>query len=104
MQFLHQFNQERSNAAHTVRIYAAQIFSLKMQFFMKNFDCSNVPKLRALLEDPSKPDEKYPLLAPFLFPNNDVSSNHPFKAVPLIMVCIETPVSSVTSTKLVLLI
>ena len=88
MQFLHQFNQERSNTVHLARTLAHQLFDLSPNYFMKNFDRTSAPEVRALLENLTKPGEKYPLWAPLLFPNNDVNSIHPFRSAPLVSVCI----------------
>ena len=73
MQFLQQVKQERANIVYTVRSVAGELFGLNPTYFRSKFDRSEIPELQALLQDPDKP-ERYPVLAPMLFPNRDCSN------------------------------
>ncbi|KAH9024193.1 hypothetical protein EDB85DRAFT_277946 [Lactarius pseudohatsudake] len=77
--FLKKLAQERANCAHSVRTHAARILKLDTKFFEKDFDRTNAPELRKLIENPAEPDQKYPIFPPLIFPNHDVRSNYPFK-------------------------
>ncbi|KAF8259062.1 hypothetical protein EI94DRAFT_1814033 [Lactarius quietus] len=71
--FLQQVKQERANIVYTTCSIAGELFSLNPTYFCAKFDRAEIPELQRLLQDPDKP-EKYPVLAPMIFPNRDCSN------------------------------
>jgi len=86
---LHQLKQERSNLVHTARDVIDALLGPEFGFERKIFQSNlsgreNNTKLQALLQNPMKPSEKYPLDAPILFPNQDCTNiGHIFEVKPL---------------------
>ncbi|KAH8976585.1 hypothetical protein EDB86DRAFT_2839908 [Lactarius hatsudake] len=69
---------ERATIVHTTRQIAGQLFKLDPEYFYSQSDRTAIPELKALLYNPSKPEEKYPPFPPMLFPLNDCNSTSPF--------------------------
>jgi hypothetical protein len=78
VQFLHQAQQERANIVHAARQHAGEIFHLDPKYFRSRFKRADIPELQELLQNPNKPNEKYPLWAPMIFPQRDCNSSTPF--------------------------
>jgi hypothetical protein len=70
-EFLHQLKQERSNTVYTARQVAAQLLKVDPSHFASRARRAGVPELEVLLQNPKTPGEKYPILAPMLFPDNN---------------------------------
>jgi hypothetical protein len=86
IQFVAQVKQERANLVSAARRAASDIFKLHSSYFHTKFDRTTIPKLQALLQNPNKPSEKYPLWAPMIFPERDCNSQTPFAVEELAMV------------------
>ncbi|KAH9010865.1 hypothetical protein EDB84DRAFT_1651181 [Lactarius hengduanensis] len=69
---------ERATIVHTARQIAGQLLKLDAEYFHSQYDRTAIPELKALLYNPSKPEEKYPPFPPMLFPLNDCNSTSPF--------------------------
>ncbi|KAH9039003.1 hypothetical protein EDB85DRAFT_2141567 [Lactarius pseudohatsudake] len=69
---------ERATIVHTARQIAGQLLKLDAEYFHSQYDRAAIPELKALLYNPSKPEEKYPPFPPMLFPSNDCNSTSPF--------------------------
>jgi hypothetical protein len=65
---------------YTARQVAAQLLKIDPSHFRSRAPCTGVPELEALLQNPKKPSEKYPILAPMLFPGNNSESLEVFRA------------------------
>jgi len=68
------------------RQVAAQLLKVDLSHFGSRAPHARVPELEALLQNPKKPGEKYPILAPMLFPGNNSESLEVFQADVLINV------------------
>jgi hypothetical protein len=84
--FLQQLKQERANTVHTARQVAAQLLKIDPSHFGSRAPRAGVPELEALLQNPKRPGEKYPILASMLFPSNNSESLEVFQADVLINV------------------
>jgi len=69
--------------AHQV---AAQLLKVDPSHFGSQAPHAGVPELEALLQNPKKPGEKYPVLAPMLFLGNNSKSLEVFQADVLVNV------------------
>jgi hypothetical protein len=85
-EFLHQLKQERSNTVYTACQVAAQLLKVDPSHFGSRAPRAGVPELEALLQNPKKPGEKYPILAPMLFPGNNSDSLEIFQMDVLVYV------------------
>jgi hypothetical protein len=90
IQFLGQVKQERANIVSAACRAASNIFSLDSSYFHTKFDRTSVPQLQALPQNPNKPNEKYPLWAPMIFPGRDCNSQTPFAVEELATVSLRT--------------
>jgi hypothetical protein len=82
--FMNQFNQERSNMVFTARRVAPGLLGLDPQLLRTRANRLDVPEIQALLQNPKKPGEMYPIFAPILFPGKDCNNlAKVFQASPL---------------------
>jgi len=85
-----QLSQERSNLVHAARQVINELLGpgFEQKTFRSNFpDRGSDPRLQALLQNPMKPTEKYPLDAPMLFPGSNCADiGHIFEVEPLFRV------------------
>ncbi|KAI0284931.1 hypothetical protein BC826DRAFT_130280 [Russula brevipes] len=77
--FTCQFNQERSNAVHLARDIAGQLLNVDSRIIGSEPERVKSPVLLALLHNPKKPGEKYPLWASMLFSSQDCNHGEPLK-------------------------
>ncbi|KAF8267082.1 hypothetical protein EI94DRAFT_1802179 [Lactarius quietus] len=77
--FLKQLSQERANSVHLVRSIAGQLLGLDPGIFSRTYDCSTVLALQALLKDPLKPNDWYPLFPRLQYPESNTQSTRPFQ-------------------------
>jgi hypothetical protein len=68
------------------RQVAAQLLKIDPSHFGSRAPRAGVPELEALLQNPKKPHEKYPVLASMLFPGNSSDSLEVFQADALVNV------------------
>jgi hypothetical protein len=71
---------------YTARQVAAQLLKIDPSHFGSRAPRAGVPELEALLQNPKKPGERYPILAPMLFPGNNGESLDVFEADVLVNV------------------
>jgi len=71
---------------YTARQVAAQLLKVDPSHFGSRAPHAGVPELEALLQNLKKPGEKYPVLAPMLFPGNNSESLEVFQADVLVNV------------------
>ena len=67
----------------------AQLLKIDPSHFGSRAPCAGVPELEALLQNPKKPGEKYPILAAMLFPGNNCESLEVFQVDVLINISLE---------------
>ncbi|KAI0290360.1 hypothetical protein BC826DRAFT_1106339 [Russula brevipes] len=67
-------NQERSNMVSTARRVAPGLLGLDPQLLRTRANRLDVPEIQALLQNPKKPGEMYPIFAPILFPGKDCNN------------------------------
>jgi len=75
--FIHQLNQERSNMVFSAHRVAPGLLGLDAHLLRTQTNRLGNPKIQALLQNPKKPGEMYPIFAPILFPEMDC--NNPAK-------------------------
>jgi len=81
---MHQLNQERANMVSTARRVAPALLGLDPQLFRTRANRLDVPEIQAVLQNPKKPGEMYPIFAPILFPKKDCNNlAKVFQAKPL---------------------
>jgi hypothetical protein len=87
-----QMTQECSNMVYSARTHAHEIFSSYATFTPSLFRCpahaqrTGNPMLRALLQDPKKKDEEYPLFPRILFPDDTCKVQDIFKSIVFVSV------------------
>jgi hypothetical protein len=92
-QFMAQHGKERAQLVHVARQVAGNILGLSPSSALctRNANASgrgDDPELRALLHDPNKPGETYPLFAPLVFASKDCTDPRGlFRAEALVLVC-----------------
>ena len=60
-----------------MRSIAGELLGFNPMYFRSKFDRTAVPELQELLHRHKRPEEKYPALAPLLFPGRDPKNKNP---------------------------
>ena len=68
----------RGKMVHDARNAAGELFGLSPALFCSKVDRSKILELQVLLNNPHKLEEKYPVLAPILFPEGNCTSKNAF--------------------------
>ncbi|KAH9960703.1 hypothetical protein BJV74DRAFT_799882 [Russula compacta] len=72
--FLYHLKQEHSNIVHTAHDVATGLLCLRATHLSSHRNPALAQELEQLLQNPTKPDEKYPLFPSLLYPSKDCTS------------------------------